>query len=186
MGEQTQKKREGQKHCVVSNDPTIHQLIMLFRLGTALPFVDSQLHQSARLTGMPCKLPSSLGWAWWRAQQIHLRVLSPWPSGVEQWKGHRTSRRWRHEGRDALMATKIRFLIGYTVKVSRSSASYFWYFPNNVVLTITFALNFLPIVCVCFSKLRCCSTSAVIFPLNCGSTPKNVCKNGLVGNHCSV
>lgn len=135
---------------------------------------------------MSCKLPSSRGWARWRAQQIHLGVLSPWPSGVEQWKEHRTSRRWRHEGRDALMATEVHLLTGYTVKVSRSSASYFWYFPNNVVLTITFALNFLPIVCVRVSKLHCCSTSAVIFPLNCGSTPKNVCKNGLVGNHCSV
>lgn len=84
------------------------------------------------------------------------------------------------------MATKICFLTGYTVKSSRRSLSYFWYFPNNVVLTITFALSFLLIVHVRFSKLRCCSTSAVIFPLNCGSTPKNVCKNGLVGNHCSV
>lgn len=119
------------------------------------------------------------GWAQWRAQQIHLGVLSSWPSGLEQWKEHRTSRRWREEGRNALMATKVRFLTGYTVKISRRSVSYFWYFPNNVVLTITFALSFLPIVCVRFSKLRCCSTSAVIFPLNCGSTPKNVSKMAL-------
>lgn len=60
--------------------------------------------------------------------------------------------------------------------ISRHSVGYFWYFPNNVVLTITFTLNFLPFVYVRFSKLRRCSTSAVIFPLNCVSTLKKVCK----------
>lgn len=151
-GTDTGKKSDGQKYCVVSNYPMIHQLITFIRLGTSLPFAGFQWDPSARLTGMLCKLPSSSGWAQRRAQHIHLSVLSPQPSGVEQWKGHRTSRRWRDEGRDTLMATEVWFLTGYTVKVSRSSASYFWYFPNNVILTITFALNFLPIICVRFSK----------------------------------
>lgn len=38
--------------------------------------------------------------------------------------------------------------------ISRHSVGYFWYFPNNVVLTITFTLNFLPFVYVRFSKLH--------------------------------
>lgn len=73
----------------------------------------------------------------------------------------------------ALMTTKARFLLGYIVKISRRSSSYFWYFPNNALLTFT--LNFLPRTYKRFSKLQHCTISAVIFPLNCGSTPKNVC-----------
>lgn len=55
------EKCEGQKYCVVSNYLPIHQLITFIRLGSSLPFAGSQWDQSARLTGMPCKLPSIPG-----------------------------------------------------------------------------------------------------------------------------
>lgn len=67
---QNGKGEQGNRHkeevwrakVLCANYPMIHQLITFIRLGTSLPFAGCQWDQCARLTGMPCKLPTTAGW----------------------------------------------------------------------------------------------------------------------------
>lgn len=146
--------------------------LAVVRLDTSLPFPG--LESQANWDALPVfyKRLSSPGVNPVEGSVDPSRCLVLMGLWVQQREGCRASRRWGDDCRDVLMATQVRFLTGYTLKISRRSVGYFWYFPNNVISTITFKLNFLPFVYAHFSKLRRRSTSVVIFLLNCSSALK--------------